>query len=511
MTSNGQTEKANTGKRQRLAIEANRYESLGDNEEVRQLSLPPTVSNVVQANQELAHKNNVDQEATIDDPESRPKAPLPKRPMPNFTYPDPLDQSRNPTLGDMYPYGKTNKQGDEPATKPAGFAHPFTDQHFSMPVMSRSRLLENVHIMQRRTIEENPSNYLAIVPIGAGAGWAATFPNAERAILEFIKGIDIPGTGTLDLIPAREARSKDEYFAPPAPLFLTEYSTSLRDFLLWQGVFPLQEEGATFRVYSLESDTPNWYWGKFHGPAVIAGGEAKKLEALAAFKQKLWSSSRVQEVVNNFRKANPRAELTKTTPTLAHTMVAITESLRILYLEPDTHRGFGRTLDEEKHHYVVVGLPISNNPAEQRALKIAISQIKEVQVGMRTMKPSTLNIGCVWCKDDIHVSQHCPDPHVGEGWLGPSLQKLDEIAKNAKKWGDGKKGEQTRGKDRSTFSQSRGRGRGEFRGRRGNGSRGSLRGRGDHRDYYPQADHRGLRTQNLDYTYGSHSQNSGWD
>ncbi|KAH7873059.1 uncharacterized protein C8R40DRAFT_1173122 [Lentinula edodes] len=396
MTSNGQTEKANTGRRQRLAIEANRYESLGDNEQVRSLSSLPTASNVVQPNQELAHKNNVDQEETIDDPESRPKAPLPKRPMPNFTYPDPLDQSRNPTLGDMYPYGKTNKQGDEPATKPAGFAHPFTDQLFSMPVMSRSRLLENVHVMQRRTIEENPPNYLAI-------------------------GIDIPGMGALDLIPAREARSKDEYFAPPAPLFLTKFSTSLRDFLLWQGVFPLQEEGATFRVYSLESDTPNWYWGKFHGPAVIAGGEAKKLEALAAFKQKLWSSPRVQEVVNNFRKANPQAKLTKTTPTLAHTMVAITESLRILYLEPDTHRSLGRTPDEEKHHYVVVGLPISNHPAEQRALKIAISQIKEIQVGMRTMKPSTLNIGTA------------QTPTLGKDGLGPpfrSSMKLQRMQRN---------------------------------------------------------------------------------
>ena len=71
-----------------------------------------------------------------------------------------------------------------------------------MPVLMRSRLLENVHQAQWKEVEENPGKFLAVVPIGAGAGWASFFLNAEKEILAFIKGIDLPGSESLDLIAA---------------------------------------------------------------------------------------------------------------------------------------------------------------------------------------------------------------------------------------------------------------------------------------------------------------------
>lgn len=105
---------------------------------------------------------------------------------PSYILPKALEHSQTPTLTDAFPYGKRNNSGDEPADKPAGFSVPFTDQEYEIPVLSLSRLLENVHQEQRANITSNPDNYLAVVPYGAGQGWEVDFPAVEGAILAFL-------------------------------------------------------------------------------------------------------------------------------------------------------------------------------------------------------------------------------------------------------------------------------------------------------------------------------------
>lgn len=405
---------------------------------------------------------------------------------PSYVLPKALEHSQDPTLKDIFPYGRKNNSGDEPVDKPAGFSIPFTDQDYEVPVLSLSRLLENVHQEQKNSINANPKNYLAVVPYGAGQGWEATFPSAEGAILAFLKGIDMPGRDSIGLVSARPAKKKSGFFDAPITLFIVNFTAEQRKWLLWKRVFPLHEPGASFIVYPLDSEQPNWFLMKLSGDAVKAGGEAKKLEALARIKEKIWTNAKVQTAVRTITSNNPTSDLARLSNSVLQATVTATSSFQIIYLEPDNHRIYSHgTKEDDKHMYIILGHPVSTNKAEHDAFKMQLKNITGYTVDLRFMKPTGEGAGCVWCKSDLHPSHKCPMPNTGEGWYGPSSEDLEKTAKTAKGWKGLKDANDDR--DRRSPGSSRGRDRGspqKSRGSRGrhpnHRGRGGGRGRGGH-------------------------------
>lgn len=195
---------------------------------------------------------------------------------PSYILPKVLKHSQDRSLADVFPYGRKNNSGDEPADKPAGFSISFTDQEYKVPVLSLSCLLENVYQEQKNNINANPKNYLAVVPYGAGQGWEATFPMAENAILTFLKGIDMPGKDSIGLVSARLAKKRNSFFNAPITLFIVNFTAEQQEWLLWKRVFPLHKPGASFIVYPLDNEQPNWFLMKLSGDAVKAGGGRKE-------------------------------------------------------------------------------------------------------------------------------------------------------------------------------------------------------------------------------------------
>lgn len=344
-----------------------------------------------------------------------------------YTPPDAVVHSRNPAGFDQFPYGRFNKENTDNIFHPAGFSVPFTDEQYEIPVISRSRLLDNIDPEQKKEVLNNANSYLAIVPYGAGQGWASMYPNAKETILNFIRGVDLPGMENLDLVLGRKAKKMDRYFDHPWPLFLSGFSKNMKDFLLDQAVFPLREPGATFFVYALDEDKPNWFWLGLKGDAV-RDGEEHAIKALASFKQKVWSNDKVQRVVRNFISQNPNSDLAKNSSNVLHATVNLTESLRIVYVDTDNHRG------KDDPRYIILGLPISSSKIEQESLKGQIKTIPQYLVGARFMFPDSREIGCVWCKSDLHPGHSCPYPNVGEGWYGPSTDDLKKLVTRTKAW-----------------------------------------------------------------------------
>ncbi|KAE9386637.1 hypothetical protein BT96DRAFT_1005895 [Gymnopus androsaceus JB14] len=276
----------------------------------------------------LTHKNDeTNTEETIDKRDSHPIAPLPLHRnimSSNYTLPDPLEHSQNLTMADRFHYGRMSGSGDKPAEKPAGFSVPFTDQQYEVAVLSLNQLLENVDNEQKKNIDSNPSKYLAVVPYGVGLGWAHDFPSAAQAILDFLR--------------AQPAKSKrDGYFDPPITLFIINFTRAHRDWLLWKQVFPLNMPGATFTVYPLDKEQPNWYYMQLSGDTVMEGKDAKKVEALSVIKKKMWGNNKIHKTVRNFMAGHPEANLTKRLISAIQATINATESFHLAYVEPDKH------------------------------------------------------------------------------------------------------------------------------------------------------------------------------
>ncbi|KAF5375813.1 hypothetical protein D9757_011175 [Collybiopsis confluens] len=372
--------------------------------------------------------------------------------MPPYTLPDPLEHSRTPSHDDVFPYGKRNKTSSVPAVMPAGYSVPFTDDNYEVPVISNSRILDNVHHEQRTLINDNADDFIAILPFGGGQGWSDAYPNAAGAIRAFIDGIDLEDKGSWDLVPARPARARKDFWAAPWALFLTGCSTDLRNFLLYQAVFPLHEPGASFFALPL-SDDPNWFWLKLTGDGVSEGKEVKKLEAMAALKRKIWSNKDVLKVVRAYQAKEPQSELAMKATSPQHAVVDLTKSFRIIYNPPDTHRG------NNEHRYIILGRPMSQDKSEQAGVKSAVQGIKPfVSRSGRFFNVNKDTSGCIWCKSDLHVSQDCPYPDVGEGWCGPTREDLERLAQKARAWKGPRAEEGPQGEVRGTPEHPRGRG-----------------------------------------------------
>lgn len=424
---------------------------------------------------------------------------------PSYSLPNALEHSQRPTLAETFPYGRKNNSGDEPTDKPAGFSVPFTDQEYELPVLSLSRLLENVHQEQKNNINANPRNYLAVVPYGAGQGWEAAFPSAEAAILAFLKGVDMPGKESIGLVSAKPGKKRSGFFDAPITLFIVNFTPEQREWLLWKRVFPLHEPGASFIVYPLDSEQPNWFLMKLSGDTVKEGGEAKKLEALARIKEKLWSTMKIQAAIRTITSNNPTSDLARLSTSVLQATVNATSSFRIIYLEPDNHRIYSHGIKEDdKHVYIILGHPVSSTKAEHDAFKLQLKSITGYTVDLRFMRPSSEGAGCVWCKSDLHPSHKCPMPNTGEGWYGPSSEDLEKTAKVAKGWKGPKEASENRdqrspGGSRSGDRESprRGRGSGGRRANpRGRGGRGGNRGRGG---YYTNNDTYNFTSSYVDY------------
>ncbi|KAF5371504.1 hypothetical protein D9615_009583, partial [Tricholomella constricta] len=179
---------------------------------------------------------------TIDDPDSRPKRPEPRRKMADtFVFPNAFDMKDLPTLSDQNPAIQQSCQGPLPFT-PAPAAIAFTRAALPRSVIPMTTLLNNLHLTISEEVEKNPENYLAIVPFGAGNRLFRDHPHLNTDIVNFLRSLGIGSEDQKLSISRPVARSRPNQrrdFEKPWTMVLDGASAELRSFLLWQQTFAI--------------------------------------------------------------------------------------------------------------------------------------------------------------------------------------------------------------------------------------------------------------------------------
>ncbi|KAG6895685.1 hypothetical protein C0992_013296 [Termitomyces sp. T32_za158] len=313
----------------------------------------------------------------------------------------------------------------------------------------------------RAKVEDNPDEFLAVLPFGAGSKLYADNPSINISILNFLTSLGIQeNPSDLQLAKARwRAKPKGKSdFQTPWTLLLSSFSEDLKTFLLWQQTFTV-DQVVTFNVVPFDKSLRSWVIMNVSGDAVRSGDEAKCL-ALGSIKAALWFNTRFRAV------ANAALAESKVPSSTDERTLRATESFDLKYIESNDARGDPAPI------WQLTGKPLSTNQDLHRAVVEAVRAPKYwlkshlMEVGKRLVE-------CVWCKADTHPAHACPFPLTLD-WAGPKPGTTKRLSRRPTD------------REESPFPP-----RGERGGGRGTrGSRGAPRGKGSR----PSASGTRLRT-----------------
>ncbi|GAW06660.1 hypothetical protein LENED_008599 [Lentinula edodes] len=400
--------------------------------------------------------------------------------------PDPATYVREPTHIDEYPYSQLTRSGEDALeVRPSGFSTLFSNHTFSRSYTPTSLLLKNMTAAHRERIEELSDSIIAVIPFLAGPRWEAKYQDkAIRALELFLRGIDFPDKGHVNLsmsIPASDKDRRD--FGGPWVIILEDVSAAFRMWLLDLGLISLTEPGATFLIESFSKEKMSWVICNYTGSGVSENPD-DIARALTEIKRTIWKREAIRKLIANYvdtRRNSKGSEVEAAAlaqKSITQILDDLTSSWRLIFIKCNNKEG------DPNPRLQLQGKPISNQAHEQREWLKTIRAIV-VYAGFKQLKPDSKVIGCVGCKAETHPSWACPYPIDNtDRWLGPTADEYEKVLKNPSDW------KQERRRINNDFSQSdnreftilhgrgRGRGRGGFRGGGGRGRGGPEYPRG---------------------------------
>ena len=349
-----------------------------------------------------------------------------------------------------------------PNLPPISTGIPFTRKAFPKVALPFKSLTANLHPDLVEMIKLNPSEYLAIIPFGAGKKFNEENPMAGALFTEFIKtlGLDLGGLSIAKATPALPPRSD---FDAPWIYILEGGSESLRNFLLWQQTLAATPKIA-FSVVPFDLSLHSWVIANISGD-IVSDDPKVICRALGVIKKKLWHDQ-------DFRRITYQC-LTAMGIQASSTACAFYTTLTF-----DIHYAPNLVKDAAAPMWILMGKPITTDTTlHQQYLRIIRNAT--YFVGMHKLEINKRWLDCVWCKSDTHPAHQCPLPQMDD-WLGPKPNRDErlDIHPSSSKGSNNNRAYSNSDQHRGGYSRGSGHSRNRGRGRgRGNGSRGGNRER----------------------------------
>ncbi|KAF5376093.1 hypothetical protein D9615_007751 [Tricholomella constricta] len=357
-----------------------------------------------------------EQDQTIDDPESRPKVPLPARRMPDpFIFPNAFDASVPPSNLDENPSIQSSQRGPERHI-PAVSSTTFTRAVFPRVVLSYSQLTANLdsHIVEQ--VDAAPDSFIAIVPFGAGNSFYREHPKVNSEVLTFVKSLGIGENLAKLSIAKATPRNKPNArrdFEKPWTMILSGASDELRDYLLWHQTFAIHPE-LTFHALPFDKDLQSWIIMNISGDAVEDSAEAKT-KALGAIKHKLWFTSGFRSLADRLLAA------LKVPASTAERAYLATTSFDLSYIESNDAQGHKAPI------WQLTGKPLTTDP-DLHCQFLEVIRRQTYYVGLHILECEKRLVECVWCKSNTHPAHACPFPKT-EDWMGLKPDNAERFRK----------------------------------------------------------------------------------
>ncbi|KAJ7890405.1 hypothetical protein B0H13DRAFT_2040175 [Mycena leptocephala] len=398
---------------------------------------------------------------TVDEPDSRPKRPLPlitpaaqahAMNSAPFAFPNPEDMTGLPTMADQNPHTKLTRADPAPTVLPDAdhLAIPFTNAQFERIAVPFSRLTRN---MPDDVVEMVGSthNTLAVVPFGPGAEFYKNNPHANRDVEKFLHSLLYDTNGVQVSMPLAKHTPKGA-FDGPYPMILTGCSEDLAKFLVWNQTFSINDK-LTFNVFPFDPSLVSWVVMTISGDAVHPEADAKR-RVLGAIKERLWNDTTFLNFCNVVLGAAGVPGSGK------QRVVEATKTFDLTYIETDDAHG------DRAPVYQLTAKPISSDPATHRKWLALIRSLRgSYRVGYNALVINKRWVDCSYCLSEMHPAHSCTLPNV-DRWLG---MKPDNAARHAARIEKMKEKEQSNNK-------GKGRGNGKSRGGWNNAER-TPRGR----------------------------------
>ncbi|KAG6875549.1 hypothetical protein C0992_003376 [Termitomyces sp. T32_za158] len=376
------------------------------------------------------------EDETIDKRDSRPTRTLPGRKTVPMVWPNPFDMTDLPKDSDDNPNLQLTQRGPEPPVLPTINSTPFTQATYPQLAIPFERLIANLDPVLVEKVSSKTSQYLAVLPFGAGASLFAASPSINVEILNFLVTLGIQENLTALALAKARWRSKPKGksdFQTPWTLILSGFSKDLGKYLVWQQTFAVSTM-LTFSVVPFDKDLCSWMIMNISGDAVKPGSEAET-HALGTIKSTLWQNTRFRTAANAAMSASnvPGSTNERT--------LKVTESFCLAYIESHNAQG------EFAPIWQLTGRPVTNNPDLHKAVIEAI-QAPHYWLSTHLMEIGKRFVKCSWCKADTHPAHACPLPKTPD-WAGPKPDNAERFKKRHE-----------HPQSNSNFRGRRGRGRG---------------------------------------------------
>ena len=206
---------------------------------------------------------------------------------------DPANMEGLPLNRNENPFYMISCEGGAPCYPPTTVS--FTRAPFPKVVIPFKSLIANLHPDLVNTIKMNPTDYLAIIPFGAGKKFNEDHPMAGALYTEFIKtfGLDLKGLTIAKPMPTTALKSD---FGAPWVYILKGGSNDLQSFLLWQQTFAAKSKIA-FSVVPFDTSPQSWIIANILSDAVSKDPKVMN-RALGVIKKNLWLNQDFRRVAN---------------------------------------------------------------------------------------------------------------------------------------------------------------------------------------------------------------------
>ncbi|KAK0478995.1 hypothetical protein IW261DRAFT_1420325 [Armillaria novae-zelandiae] len=283
-----------------------------------------------------------------------------------------------PLGGEDYPYNKKAKSGTPPLS-PVTSSTPFTDAAFPKIHISFRKLVEDLSSGQKTVLRNKHQSFIAVIPFGAGPKFYQSYLTLKQDTKAFLDGLKVDkGNYKISIPKSNWNGKKTRDYQTPWLFFIENVAPPLREYLLWQQTFPIDEK----LVLSFIPVNP------------------------------MCQTKRIVEMVNTIRTGQGFS---------GHAIAAceeMTHTWRLDYI-PTLQN------DREVGVWQLTGRPITDDDIQHRNLVNAIRSLT-IMVGVDELKADgKARLECVWCKSEMHQSHACSFPDVTVSWRGPTRDDMN--------------------------------------------------------------------------------------
>ncbi|KAK0504205.1 hypothetical protein EDD18DRAFT_490626 [Armillaria luteobubalina] len=314
-----------------------------------------------------------------------------------------------PLGGEDYPYNKTAKSDPSPSSLVTSTTL-FTDAEFPKIHISFRKLVEDLSAGQKTVLRNEHASFIAVIPFGAGPKFYQSYTTLKQDAKAFLDGLKVEtGNYKISIPKSNWNGKKTRDYQTPWPFFIENAAPPLREYLLWQQTFPIDEK-LVLSFIAVDPNRQSWVIATYRSHCV-ENDKAIMADVLRRIKKTVCQSKKIVEMVNAIRTNQGFT---------GHAITAceeMTHTWRLDYI-PTLQN------DREVGVWQLTGRPITGDDIQHRNLVNAIRSLI-VMIGVDELKADgKARLECVWCKSEMHQSHACPFPDVATSWRGPTRDDM---------------------------------------------------------------------------------------